>query len=114
MLLKPIIILPLKELLIDIEKRKFPVEKEYNYLYEIQYQYEIPNEYKVEFLPDNYKNETDFASVDIQYTVQKNSIIVTQKVASKTLLLQKSDFEKWNTFIKALNKQYNQSLILSK
>lgn len=114
LLLKPIIILPLKELLIDVEKRKFPVEKEYKYLYEIQYQYEIPNEYKVEFLPDNYKNETDFASVDIEYKVQKNYIIVTQKVASKTLLLQKSDFEKWNTFIKALNKQYNQSLIVSK
>ncbi|WP_298139606.1 DUF3857 and transglutaminase domain-containing protein [Flavobacterium sp.] len=114
LLLKPIIILPLKELLVDVEKRKFPVEKEYKFLYEIQYQYEIPNEYKVEFLPDNFKNETDFASVDIQYKVQKNLIIVNQTVASKTLLLQKNDFDKWNSFIKELNKQYNQSLILSK
>lgn len=114
LLLKPIIIFPLKELLIDVEKRKYPIEKEYNYLYEIQYQYEIPNEYKVEFLPGNFKNETNLASVDIQYKVQNNLIIVTQKVESKTLLLEKPDFEKWNNFIKALNKQYNQSLILSK
>lgn len=114
LLLKPIIISPLKETQIDIEKRKFPIEKRYNYSYEIQYQYEIPNEYKVEFMPENAKNDTNLASFDIQYKVQNNKIIVVQKVESKILLLEKPDFEKWNNFIKTLNKQYSQSIILTK
>ncbi len=114
LLLKPIFIFPLKELQIDSEKRKYPVEYEYNYSYEIEYQYEIPKEYRIEFLPENLKTETNLATFDIQYKVQNNFILVTQKVSTKKLLLEKSDFEKWNAFLKTLNKQYNQSLILVK
>ena len=41
-------------------------------------------------------------------------IKVTQKIESKKLLLETKDFILWNSFIKALTKQYNQSIILSK
>lgn len=114
LLLKPIFIFPLKDLQIDSEKRKYPVQYEYNYSYEMEYQYEIPKEYKIEFLPENLKTETDLGTFDIQYNVQNNFVLVTQKVSTKKLLLEKADFEKWNAFLKSLNKQYNQSLILVK
>lgn len=114
LLLKPILIFPLKNLLIDLEKRKYPVEKNYQFTYKIKYRYEIPNEYNIEFLPENLKLDSDFASFDIQYEVLNNIILVSQKIESKTLLLEKSAFEAWNSFIKSLNKTYNQSLILSK
>jgi hypothetical protein len=114
LLLKPIFIFPLKDLQIDSEKRKYPVQYEYNYSYEMEYQYEIPKEYKIEFLPENINMETDLGTFDIQYNVQNNFVLVTQKVATKKLLLEKPDFEKWNAFLKTLNKQYNQSLTLVK
>ena len=114
LLLKPILLLPLKENLIDIEKRKFSIENDLAYVYEIQYQYELPLGYKVEFLPENAKTENDLGSFDIQYNVLKNTITVIQKIESKKLLLENKDFVLWNSFIKALTKQYNQSIILSK
>ena len=114
LLLKSLLLLPLKESLIDIDKRKFAIENDMAYVYEIQYEYELPLGYKVEFLPENAKTENDLGSFEIQYKVLKNTIAVTQKIESKKLLLENKDFTLWNSFIKALNKQYNQSIILSK
>jgi hypothetical protein len=114
LLLKPILLFPLKESLIDIEKRKLSIEKDLAYVYEIQYEYQLPLGYKVEFLPENAKTENVLGSFDIQYKVQNNTITVNQKIESKKLLLETKDFALWNSFIKALTKQYNQSVILSK
>ena len=114
LLLKPILLFPLKESLIDIEKRKLSFENDLAYVYEIQYEYQLPLDYKVEFLPENAKTENDLGSYDIQYKLVNNSIKVTQKIESKKLLLETKDFALWNSFIKALIKQYNQSIILSK
>jgi hypothetical protein len=114
LLLKPILIFPFKENLIDIEKRKLSIERDFANCYEIQYEYELPSDYKVEFMPVNAKYENDLGSFDIQYKALKSTITVTQKIESKKLLLEDKDFVLWNSFIKALTKQYNQSIILSK
>ncbi|TRX40384.1 DUF3857 domain-containing protein [Flavobacterium restrictum] len=114
LLLKPLLLFPLKESLIDIEKRKLSIENDLAYVYEIQYEYQLPLDYKVEFLPENSKTENDLGSFDIQYKALKNTITVNQKIESKKLLLETKDFALWNSFIKALTKQYNQSIILSK
>lgn len=114
LLLKPLLLFPLKESLIDIEKRQFPLDNKLAYEYEIQYDYQLPLDCKVEFLPENSKVENDLGSFDFQYKVIKNTITVTQRIVSKKLLLEIKDFSVWNSFIKALNKQYNQSIILSK
>ncbi len=114
LLLKPILISPLKESLIDIEKRKLPIENDLVYSYAIEYDYQLPLDYKVEYLPENSKTDNDFGSFDIQYKVVNGSIKVSQKIESKKLLIENKDFTLWNSFIKTLNKQYNQSIILSK
>lgn len=114
LLLKPLLLFPLKESLIDIEKRKLSIENDLAYIYEIQYEYQLPVDYKVEFLPENAKTENDLGSFDIQYKVLKNTLTVNQKIESKKLLLENKDFVLWNSFIKTLNRQYNQSIILSK
>lgn len=114
LLLKPVLLFPLKESLIDIEKRKLFIENDFAYVYEIQYEYQLPLDYKVEFMPENAKTENDLGSFDIQYKLLKNNLIVTQKIASKKLLLENKDFILWNSFLKTLTKQYNQSIILSK
>lgn len=114
LLLKPILISPLKESLIDIEKRKLSIENDLVYSYAIEYDYQLPLDYKVEYLPENSKTDNDFGSFDIQYKVVNGSIKVSQKIESKKLLLETKDFTLWNSFIKTLTKQYNQSIILSK
>ena len=114
LLLKPILLFPLKESLIDLEKRKLSIENDLAYMYDIQYEYQLPLDYKLEYLPENAKTENDLGSFDIQYKVMNNTIKVTQKIESKKLLLETKDFSLWNSFLKALTKQYNQSIILSK
>ncbi len=114
LLLKPILLFPLKESLIDVEKRRLPIENDLAYVYEIQYEYQLPLDYKIEFLPENAKADNVLGSFDIQYKVINNTISVKQKIESKKLLLETKDFALWNSFIKTLTKQYNQSIILSK
>jgi hypothetical protein len=114
LLIKPLLLFPLKESLIDIEKRKHSIENDIAYAYEIQYEYQLPLDYKVDYLPESAKTENELASFDIQYKLSKNAISVTQKIVSKKLMLEHKDFVLWNSFIKSLNKQYNQSIILSK
>ena len=53
--------------MIDIEKRKLSIENDLAYVYEIQYDYQLPLDYKVEFLPENAKTENVLGSFDIQY-----------------------------------------------
>ena len=100
--------------MIDIEKRKLSIENDFAYVYEIQYEYQLPLDYKVEFMPPNAKGENELGSFDIQYKAIKSTITVIQKIESKKLLLEDKDFVLWNSFIKTLTKQYNQSIILSK
>lgn len=114
LLLKPILLTPFKETSIEIENRKLSIEKDFATAYEIQYNYNLPATFKVENLPDNYKTESDLGDLEIHYQLNQNVLTVLQKVSSKKLVLQPRDFERWNVFIKAVNKQYNQSIILSK
>lgn len=114
LLLKPLLLFPLKESLIAVETRKYSIENDFAYVYEFQYQYQIPSDYKVEYLPENSKTENDLGSFDIQYKVVDKMITATQIIVSKKLLIENKDFALWNSFIKTLVKQYNQSIILSK
>ncbi len=112
-ILKPILVFPLKELSVDFEKRKYAIEKNYAYQIDVNYNYEIPADLKIEFLPQNFKLDNEFGTVEINYLVKDKNINVTQKIISKKLLLNTTEFEKWNDFIKTINKQYNQSILLT-
>ncbi|NRT14461.1 hypothetical protein HNP99_000801 [Flavobacterium sp. 28A] len=114
LLFKPIIILPFKDANIDTQKRKFSIESDYAQTYDIQYQIKLPAGYKVELLPENKKMSNDLASFDFQYKLEKGILKVSQKIQTKKIILENKDFDQWNTFIKELNKQYNQSILLIK
>lgn len=111
-ILKPILIFPLKENYIDLEKRIFPFEKNNTFAYSIHYSYSIPENYSLEFLPENFKYENELASIEIKYELVNNIIVVDQNMESKVLKIEKKDFETWNEILKKLNKLYNQSILL--
>lgn len=113
LLLKPLFITPHKETLIDLEKRKLSIENDFAHDIEITYEYEIPEGYKIEFLPENSQSENELLRFEFQYKTLNNKITITQKTALKVLLIDNKDFVQWNTIIKNLNKQYNQSIILT-
>jgi hypothetical protein len=113
-ILKPILLFPFADANFDSEIRKHAIEKDCLVMYEINYEFEIPINYKVGFVPENNKIQNDLLEFDLSYSIENNKIKVKQIINSNTLLLEKKDFEKWNTTIKNLIKQYNQSIILRK
>lgn len=82
------------------EKRKIPFENEFNYHILQHHILEIPENYKVAHIPEDLSFENELVFIQIKYTLHENSIIATQELRSKKLLVYPEDFEKWNEPIK--------------
>jgi len=113
-IVKPILLSPFKEYIIDTKERKLPIENDCEFINEFNYVYEIPENYQLEFIPENSKNENETISYEIAYKKDKKNLIVSQKIALKKLLIETASFQSWNTVVNDLTQQYNQSIILTK
>jgi hypothetical protein len=113
-ILKPILFFPLSNYRIDVEKRKVPMEFDFEKSYNFEYDITIPEGYSVEYKPDNYEFSNALLNAKITYTQKGNKLLVNQEMKVNTLLIEKKGFADWNTAIKSITKQYNQNIILSK
>lgn len=77
-------------------------------------EFEIPKGYKVDFVPENSKNENEFASYSINYKVTKTHINLHFKVEIKQEVIPKNKFDVWNTLISDLKNRYLESVKLIK
>lgn len=111
---KPILFFPFSNERIDVEKRKIPLEFDFKKSFDYDYEIMIPENYTLEYTPDNYEFSNDLMTVKITYSHQKNKIVVGQHLKINTLLLERNHFSDWNTAIKGITKQYNQNIILTK
>lgn len=111
---KPILFFPFSNERIDVEKRKIPLEFDFKKSFDYDYEIMIPENYILEYSPDNYEFSNDLMSVKITYSHQNNKIVVSQHLKINTLLLERNHFSDWNTAIKGITKQYNQNIILTK
>ncbi len=111
---KPVLFFPYSDSRIDTEKRKVPLEFQFNKSFDFQYEIAVPEGYKVEFVPENFSLKTNLIEANMQYTSGGNKVIVRQNISTKVLLLEKNQFDAWNTAIKNITKQYNQNIIFTK
>lgn len=114
LLFKPILFFPYSNARINVEKRKTPLENNFKKSYDFEYDFTIPEGYSVDYLPENFTFTNDFFTAAITYKKVNNTIIINQKMAMNALLVEKTNFEAWNTAIKNITKQYNQNIILVK
>ncbi|WPO80671.1 transglutaminase domain-containing protein [Flavobacterium sp. KACC 22761] len=114
LLFKPILFFPYSNARINIEKRKTPLENDFKKSYDFEYDFTIPDGYIVDYMPENFTFSNDFFTATITYKKVNNTIIINQKMAMNALLVEKANFETWNTAIKNITKQYNQNIILVK
>jgi len=114
MIVKPILLAPFKGYIIDTKERKLSIENDNLFTNDFTYVYEIPENYQLDFIPENSKKENEVLSYDISYKKDKKSLIVSQKIALKKLIIETKDFDNWNALVNELNNQYNQSIILIK
>jgi len=111
---KPVLFFPFSDSRIDTEKRKVPLEFQFNKSFDFEYEIAIPEGYKVEFLPENFDLKTDLIQANMQYSTAGGKVIVKQKISTDVLLLEKAQFDVWNSAIKNITKQYNQNIIFTK
>ena len=63
---------------------------------------DIPDNFKVSFLPENAQYEDGDFGFSINYKVEDNKIVVYQRVEINTLQLRTEQFGSWNKMIKGL------------
>lgn len=98
-----------------IEKNRIS-DFDFEYLTQFRknYNLEIPKNYNIKQIPKNFSLNNDCIKADFIYELKDGNINLNINLIQKKLTLNKSDFELWNSSIKALKTNYNQVLILSK
>jgi hypothetical protein len=114
LIIKPILLFPLKDMTIDLGKRKYPVDLNNKETYQFEYRIELPTGYHIEHLPENVKISNQLADFELQYLLEDNRLLVKQMVSNKQLIIEKDVFQTWADFIKSINKHYNQSVVFTK
>ncbi|MCG7860076.1 hypothetical protein MD537_24055, partial [Flavihumibacter sediminis] len=75
---------------------------------------DIPEGYKVSYLPKGKSFRNYIWGFDIQYEQKNNQIIMTQEFYNEHLLLQPEHFKEWNEVLENLFPQYKESISISK
>ena len=100
--------------LIDTAKRKVPRKIDYKYQIRQYHILEIPAGYKSTYIPQDFTFENNAFRLKISYELKNNAIIAYQEVVNKLLMVQPSQFNEWNTAVKAVLPQYKEVVVLEK
>ena len=99
---------------INIEKRKTAFRHPYkDYTVRLS-EFLIPDGYDVDQLPPNMKVSREKYSFAISYSKEKSKIIYRKEISISAPVLEKTDFEQWNSDIDTLRKAYGELIVLVK
>lgn len=96
------------------DDRKQAVEMEFNNKYATTTILEIPEGYKVSFLPNNMDLKNEYIAASIQYQVENNQVIYTHVIEQNFLILDTKQQKEVNTLIKEVEKAYREIIIIEK
>lgn len=99
---------------IDIDKRVAPMEEEFKYFLNTNIVLDIPDGYKVSYIPENKRKEWNYGYVETMYENKNGSISYYKIYKSDFLLLERSDFAAWNQFLDELSEIGQETVILEK
>jgi hypothetical protein len=99
---------------INVSLRESPKECDYKYEKLENCVLTIPDGYTIEYLPSNAKFDGELLGFETQYTALGNKIILRKRFYINYLLMQPSQFERWNASVKLLSEAYKESIILKK
>lgn len=99
---------------VDIDKRTLPVERDFKFTATDIVELAIPAGYKVQYLPENFKEESALAGCTITYKQVADKIEVKKVFYINHLLLETEKFENWNSFTAALSDAYQEVVVLEK
>ena len=104
----------------DFSSLEFDDERLNDYEFDHKYHFithtelSIPAGYKVDYLPEAVKKTTPDYSFEGTYVNKGKSILYTKTITVSKAVLKKKEFPEWNSFIKSINKFYNDQVVLVK
>tara|TARA_B000000460_G_C21451776_1_gene364089 strand:- start:144 stop:950 length:807 start_codon:yes stop_codon:yes gene_type:complete len=104
---------PLADMLIK-EDREYPMEFDHAYSIEREVLLQIPEGFKLTYLPESVSHQDEGWGFQINYSSGKNSITYQITLFVNRLLINKDQFEDWNTMIKKLKSDYNETIALER
>lgn len=78
-----------------------------------EYEFEIPANYKVKYIPKNFTLDNELLKVSAVFTESNNKILVQYKFEVKKMVIEPSDFQLWDDSIKKMKSNYSETLILT-
>ena len=98
----------------NFEDRKTSYTFQFKEIMNYKIELAIPNGYKISVLPKNINYQDDNVSMQVNFQLKNNKLIYTKTFALKNAIIDKKDFEGWNTFIKKLKNTYKEQITLEK
>lgn len=99
---------------IDYPRRQSPIEHDFKNVRKYVTVLNIPEGYKVSYLPSGKSFHNDVWGFDITYEQKKNQVIMTQSFENNYLLLPVEKFAAWNKVLENLFPLYKETISLSK
>ncbi len=88
-------------------------DMDYLSAYNTRYDLQVPQNYSVKYLPENFSLDNAVMKADFKYTNTGGVVSLVAKIQLKKLMLEKADFALWAETIKKLKSTYTQTLILT-
>lgn len=105
------LIKPLEKSLIE-KDRTHSYELDDLILYNTTISFELPSNKEVKQIPVNFKIDNDLLQFESNYDQMGNQLKLSNKCKLKKLMINKQDFDLWNTSINEIRKQYNEVIVL--
>jgi hypothetical protein len=99
---------------IDYPKRKIPIEFPHLSVQKYVTVLEIPEGYKVAYLPASKSYKNDVWGFNIRYEQKNNQVILTQEFENNHILLTPEKFAEWNKVLEQLFPLYKETVNLTK
>ena len=96
------------------KKRKYAIEYSYKKYFSYTNILELPEEYAIDYLPENINVANDFFQSTISYKKEKNTIIYNHQITLDALILSVEQQKKVNQLIKEIEQNYKEIVVLKK
>ncbi len=96
------------------KKRKNAIEYRYKMSFNYNTTFEIPDGYKVDYLPESVEISDELIKSNIEYKLIDNKIMYAHKIIINYMTLSKEQQKKVNSLIKKIEKNYKEIIVLKK
>lgn len=96
------------------KKRELPIENNFKYTNQSVAVFEIPENYKIGYLPEDNSFSNDVFGYSIRYKPENGKITMHKEFYVNYLLLQPEKFPEYNEAIKKLSDAYSETIILKR